>query len=450
MKSNRSLSISAKIQEYQKANILGTLMDVYPSESELGLKEPEKSRNRVFSMADTLMTMVLTASQEDKTLKNSVVLYQGISKNKRNEMVRMIQEEKNQEQEEEKLNGKKRRGQPKKYKILESPLTDISLNTASYSKARERVSIENVNNLFKSTFIKGLKNDYSHWHGHPVYISDGTYLQMQDTPELRKDYEVKHRGEPTDRYPQGLLQVLINRGSGQIASFKLANRSTTELDLFYDMIDELPENSLILLDDLYNCYEIMAKCKTKNIELVVPAKRKRNYTIQESIEKGDEIIEIKAPKERSSWLREQVEIPESILIRRISCMSPEGKEYILNTTILKKEISQEEIQMLYLTRWDIEIGIREIKTIMSINVLRSKSKEMIEKEMGVSLSTYNLIRKIIHASVEGLSFFPETDIVQKFYPNSPSVFIDKKNRLDNRWSPGRKRAHESHTKRNIA
>ena len=261
---------------------------------------------------------------------------------------------------------------------------------------------------------------------------------------------MKHHGEPTDRYPQGLLQVLINRGSGQIASFKLANRSTTELDLFYDMIDELPENSLILLDDWYNCYEIMAKCKTKNIELVVPAKRKRNYTIQEIIEKGDEIIEIKAPKERSSWLREQVEIPESILIRRISCMSPEGKEYLLNTTVLKKEISKEEIQMLYLTRWDIEIGIREIKTIMSINVLRSKSKAMIEKEMGVSLSTYNLIRKIIHASVEGLSFFPETDLVQKFYPNSPSLFIDKKNRLYNRWAPGRKRAHESNTKRSIA
>jgi len=383
-------------------------------------------------------------------LKNSVVLYHTIYKNKQNEILRTIKEEKNKEQEEEKLNSKKRRGQPKKYKILENPIKDISLNTAAYSKARKRISIDNVNNLFKATLIKNLKNDYSHWHGHPVYISDGTYLQMQDTPELRKDYEVKHNGEATDGYPQGLLQVLINRGSGQLTNFKLSNRHTSELALFYDMIDELPENSMILLDDLYNCYEIMAKCKEKNIQIVVPAKRKRNYIVKETIEKGDERIEIKAPKERSNWLKEQIEIPESLLIRKISCISPEGKEYILNTTVLKKEISKEEIQMLYLTRWDIEIGIREIKTIMNINVLSSKSKAMIEKELGISLSTYNLIRKIIHASVEGLSFFPEADLIQKFYPNSQSVFIDKKNRLYNRWSSGRRRTKKFDTKGDIA
>lgn len=450
MKENRSLEISAKIQEYQKANILGTLMDVYPSDYELNIKEPENSRDRVFSISNTLMTMVLTASQEDKTLKNSVVLYHTIHQNKQNEKLRIIQEEKNKQQEEEKLNGKKRRGQPKKYKILENPVVNISLNTASYSKARERVSVENVKNLFQATFIKNLKNNYSHWHGHPVYSSDGTYLQMQDTPELRKDYEVKHNGESTNGYPQGLLQVLINRGSGQLANFKLANRHTSELALFYEMIDDLTENSMVLLDDLYNCYEIMAKCKAKNIEMLVPAKRIRNYTVKELIEKGDEIIEIKAPKERSSWLKEQIEIPKSILIRRITCISPEGKEYILNTTVLNKKISKEEIQMLYLTRWDIEIGIREIKTIMNINVLRSKSKDMIEKELGISLSTYNLIRKIIYESVKNFDFFPETDLIQKFYPNSQSLFIDKKNRLYSRWSSGRRGTEESNTKRNIA
>ena len=35
-------------------------------------------------------------------------------------------------------------------------------------------------------------------------------------------------------------------------------------------------------------------------------------------------------------------------LRRITCKSPEGKEYILNTTILDKKIGKDE-KMLYLT-----------------------------------------------------------------------------------------------------
>ncbi len=58
-----------------------------------------------------------------------------------------------------------------------------------------------------------------------------------------------------------------------------------------------------------------------------------------------------------------------------------------------------------MTRWDIEIGIREVKTIMDINVIRSKTPEMALKELCISLGTYNLIRKIIYTSIKDLLFF---------------------------------------------
>ena len=77
--------------------------------------------------------------------------------------------------------------------------------------------------------------------------------------------------------PRGHWKRSIERGAGQLHHFKLSNRHVSELALFYAMIDQLPEKALILLDDLYNCYEILAKCKRKGIEVVVPFKRKRNY-----------------------------------------------------------------------------------------------------------------------------------------------------------------------------
>src|SRR5690606_33985986 len=135
--------------------------------------------------------------------------------------------------------------------------------------------------------------------------------------------------------------------------------------LFYKMMDSLPAESIVLLDDLYNCYEIMAKCIRCKIDLVVPAKRARNYELIETVAKGDEIIRIKAPASRSKWL-EQNESAKELIIRRIECKSPEGEDYVLHTTVLDKKIDKEEIQLLYVTRWDIEIGIREVKTIMDI------------------------------------------------------------------------------------
>src|SRR5690606_21156788 len=161
----------------------------------------------------------------------------------------------------------------------------------------------------------------------------------------------------------------------QLYGFRLSNRHVSELSLFYEMVDGLPAGSLLLLDDLYNCYEIISKCKRSGVELVVPAKRERSYELVETLGEGDEIIRIKAPKNRSKWLKEN-EKANTFLLRRIVCRSPDGKEYILHTTVLDKKIGKQEIQLLYLTRWDIEISIREIKTIMDINILRSKTPEM--------------------------------------------------------------------------
>ena len=105
---------------------------------------------------------------------------------------------------------------------------------------------------------------------------------------------------------------------------------------------------------------------------------------------------------------------------------------------MDKKIKKDEFQLLYLTRWDVEIGIREVKTIMDINILRSKTPEMALKELSVTLSTYNLIRKFIYTSIKDLPFSPEEDFIYQFYTLNQDILIDKKGRVYNRWSSGRR------------
>jgi hypothetical protein len=449
MKQNRSLAISSKIQECKMGNIIGLLEQEFPVSLLSEKKSDTKTRSRVFTVNNTLLTMVLTSSQQDKTLKNSVDLYYMIHQKQKTQAIEELSQKILTQKEEDNQKTIKRAGRPKTYSIQlrKSLEKDISLNTAAYSKARDRVPMALANELFKASRIEQATNEYTHWNGYRVFSGDGTYIQMQDTESIREKYEVKHHGAPSEGYPQGLLEVIIERGTGQLYSFKLENRHVSELSIFYKMLDDLPLKSLILLDDLYNCFEIISKCKRLGIDIVVPAKRERNYEVIEKLAEGDEIILIKTPKNRSKWL-DVNEKPAKLLLRRIQCKSPEGDDYVLFTTILDKTIAKEDFQLLYLTRWDIEIGIREIKTVMDINVLRSKTPEMALKELCIALATYNLIRKVIYTSIKDLPFSPKEDFIHQFYTFNQDILIDKKGRVYNRWSTGRRRVETIDNKTN--
>ncbi len=448
MKNNRSLAVSTIInEELHKESMLGFFGNFI--QDNLNEEEnPVKSRDRVFNQRATLETMLLTSTLDDKSLKNSVSLFYVLHQRKRTameqELNRQVAAQKEKERTQLKL-----RGRPKKHeiKLPKSKADDISLNTAAYSKARKRLPIHLTVSLFESSKIKEAKNSYSHWHNLKVLEADGTYLQLQDTPEIRKAYPIKssHEGE----YPQALLETITERGTGQIFTYKLSNRSVSELALLNGLLNEIPKGHILLMDNLYNCYEILSNCITKGIQFVVPAKRKRNCKVIRSYGKGDDIIEITRPQTRSKWAKDNEPLLSKIILRRIVCKSPDGKEYNLFTSVLDKNIDKDDIQMLYLSRWDIEISIREIKTIMDINILRSKTPEMLEKELNVSLTAYNLIRKMIYASLKDLPFPPKEDFIYKFYTNSKNILVDKKGRVYSRWSTGRKRNNGTYSEANI-
>ena len=155
---------------------------------------------------------------------------------------------------------------------------------------------------------------------------------------------------------------------------------------------------------------------------------------------GDEIVEL--PKtSRPDWLSKQEwsEIDKSIIMRRISYPSPvdETKEWVLYTSITDDKIKKEEIILKYATRWDIEITIREIKTLIGINIARSKTEEMVFKEITVALTAYNMVRKIIAKSVNETDFSPKGNFIQKCFEINQELLIDKKGRVYQRWSSGR-------------
>jgi hypothetical protein len=131
-----------------------------------------------------------------------------------------------------------------------------------------------------------------------------------------------------------------------------------------------------------------------------------------------------------------------MLLRRISYKYPtkEGMETaVLYTTLLSERIEKTEIILKYTTRWDIEICIREVKTLMDINVLRAKTSDMLEKELAAALIAYNLVRHLIYRAAQKGDFPSKKNIFRQCSPFNHPILLDRKGRVFHHWSPGRNR-----------
>ena len=440
MTPNESLILSLRIKHLLKTDLLHVFSeDISFDLLENQLREPiPEFRERVFTPVNTLLTMTLSAIQEDKSLQQGLNIFKRVFEDRCKEVLEAEAEQLHQEQ----INDSqlpRQAGRPKKYKsrLLKSYQKPLSHNTAGYATARKKLDIRIVESLYKHSANFG-SLDKESWYGMKTYIADGTYLQLQDTENIKSTYFVK--GQELS-YPQALLQVLIRQGSGQISQFSVGSRQQSELSLVIPMINKLEKNSLLLADDLYNTYYHFCLVLRQQCHIIVPGKRDRNYTVVRSISDNDQIVEIyKTARPDYVSKQEWETIPKTIQLRRITYTYPTkdgASPAVLFTTILDEKVKTSDIITKYILRWDIEISIREIKTIMDINVLRSKSIEMMNKELLIALSAYNMLRKIIAKSADTVGFPPQKDIFLECAPFGRSVLLDKKGRVFFKWSPGR-------------
>lgn len=377
-------------------------------------------RSRVFDDETTSLAMILTATLQDKSLKNSVLTMEKIH----NQKARHILDEQNTA------------NKAAKKRIAKSKIEPISMNTSAYSQARSRLPLSVLDAIFTAT--RNLNESTVRWHGLPTFCTDGTYLQMQDTKDLRAFYDVKKGDESLgEAYPQALLQIVMNHDTGGIHNFKLHNRHVSELELCFQLLSDIPQHSLLLADDLYNSFAMLAYAKSNHIDMIVPARRNRKYIVEKTLAEGDQIVRIKKT-DHPKWLAKTVVLPEELLLRRIEFLSvTDGRKMTIHSTILNENISAQDIVLKYFTRWQIELSIRDIKILMDMDIVRSKTQDMAKKEITSTLIAYNLIRNVINQSIKQTGFSPSQNVIRYLFKDDPYLRIDKLGRTYHHWSPGR-------------
>lgn len=430
MTPNTSLQLSYEFKKRLKRFNLQSLHDRIPSDviDQYYQREKITTRTRVFSPEATICCMVGGAMMEDKSQKNVLLRYKQTFEHQAEQLV----DEQTQLLQQPKKSGPGRRRT--RLNVPKSITTPVSENTAAFSKAVKRIPAELMTELFEySAKSSDSESRPAAWHGYGVYLGDGTYFQAQDTPSLSEVYPK----ESPASYPRGALVTVCQESTGLIHNFAVGS---SELEMARRAITRLPPDCLFIGDELYNCYGFWSDLASRGVEFIVPVKRKRTCELIRTLGPGDALVRIKrtAPSLTSLWAEEYEDLPLGMTLRRITYTNPESpdKQRVLITSLTDPAIPATDIVAKYTSRWDIELRIREIKTIMGLNIARSKSPDGVYKEIAAALIAYNITRELITESVQS-DFSPSENIFQEYYTGREESLTDKAGRVYHRRSPGR-------------
>jgi len=286
-----------------------------------------------------------------------------------------------------------------------SGLEPCSPNTASYCDARARLPTAVLRSLAKRTAQESqasLPQEWK-WNGRNVFIADGSHVSMPDTPANQAGYPQPVVQEPGIGFPLARLTVLLSLASGachDLAIAPYAGKGTGETTLLRQMYGSLQPGDVVLADALFDNYFVACELRQRDIELVARVQAERvGSRVAESRPDGDIIVWQRPNKPRGMTGEQYRSYPESLTMRQVSVDARDkdnrAEQFKVVTTILDASIDGGQIGDLYERRWEGEVDIRSIKSVMKMDILRCKTPEMVRKEIWAHLLAYNLLRTVM-------------------------------------------------------
>lgn len=283
-----------------------------------------------------------------------------------------------------------------------------SAETGAYCQARKRLPEEFFSNVARQTGCAlDAKADPSWlWKGRRVYAYDGSTVSMPDTPENQRDYPQPDTQKPGLGFPLARIAAVFSLSCGVVLDLgfcRYAGKGQSELGLLRSMWDIFLPGDVLLADRLMCTWTEMVMLKKRGVDCVCrfTSHRTADFRRGKRLGKGDHIVKWPKPTKPRSIDRETYDtLPEFLTIRECRVQIKQAgfriKTLIIATTLLSAdEFTKDDLAHLYRARWNAELDLRSLKTVMQMDVLRCKTPELVRKEVWTHILAYNLIRTIM-------------------------------------------------------
>ena len=311
-----------------------------------------------------------------------------------------------------------------------------SADTGAYCTARGNLPEEALHQLVRDTGMEAEDEaDESWlWQGRRVRVIDGSTITMPDTPANQAAYPQQENQKPGCGFPLARILVIFSLAVGTVldaAIGKYQSKQTGENSLFRTLHDVLSEGDVALADRYFSGWFDIALPLARGIDVVVRKHQARHTDFRRGERLGDDdhLVSWSKPA-RPKWMsaEQYAELPDELTLREVRIhVVQKGfrtRSLVVVTTLVDAErYPPEAIALLYRRRWQAELHLRSLKTVLQMDHLRCKTPERVRNEFYTHLLGYNLLRGVMaRAAFEAdrspgeISFKGTPQTLQQFLP----------------------------------
>jgi hypothetical protein len=276
---------------------------------------------------------------------------------------------------------------------------------SAVAQARQRLTEDPLSYLFITTATEwaGRSAEMNRWRGLNLYGIDGTTLRVPDSQENRDAFGGQHAGSERgdSGYPLVRVVAMMAVRSHLLAAFRFGNFHTGETTLARDIWQEVPENSLVLVDRGFLVKKDLIRLELSgNRHWLSRTKVNTKWSVKERLGKDDYLVE---------WDVSETDLPSNWQLRAIHYKRKgHARETLLTSLTDAERYPAKELIELYHERWETELGYDELKTHMLAReeTIRSRTPQGVRQELwGIALA-YNLVRLEMERAAEELGVPP--------------------------------------------
>lgn len=304
---------------------------------------------------------------------------------------------------------------------------NISLNTGGLSRARDRVLLEQVKELFFATSKKIISSPSISSEQRNIYVLDGQVIAIPRSKSNLDYFCATGNGEGELHCPRIRIVSAHELRSGVASEVAVGNWRTSEVGLSSEVAEKLPPNSLLVMDRGFAKPSFLEVVIAKEVKVLVRLKNGHGKKLLSSADGDDSDKKVK-------WVAKlkdgrKVELEGRVIRHKSEIKGFRSSEFYFFTT--EYDLSSTEIADLYRQRVRVEVFIRDIKQTLDMSFINSQKGENVEKEIYIAYLTFNLVRSIMEDSANALALpvermsFSSTIALIKAYAHS---FANAENR----------------------
>jgi hypothetical protein len=279
----------------------------------------------------------------------------------------------------------------------------ISSSTGAYCQARQRTPTLVMEQVNDHVFAQ-LRQQAQRPGQRPVFVVDGTSLQLEHAPALVDAFPPGQNQHGANHWPILRLVVFHDAHTGLATRPQwgpyYGDQPVSEQQLATQGLAHLPANAVVLGDRNFGVFSFAYAVHQSQRPLLLGLTQSRAQKIlgQPTNQAGRWPVTWQA----SRWdAKAHPELPAAASLTGwvVVCkhpLQPQKKLYFFTTL----DQSSAQILALYQLRWNIETDLRSLKRTVQLHHLTCRSVDMVEKELLMAVTAYNLIRTVIFRAAQ--------------------------------------------------